>query len=168
MKLLGEYRARQVETALGETEETGNLFVEMLFEVVSGPAAMQRCRFRGYLNSDANAVRTIEAMRTAGWKGAEFGDWRFAPVEVVIVVLEEPGQSADGSKRMFSRVAFVRPVSKLAIKRPVSPDRVGELSARFAGLLVKPPSSVVDPNTGEIRNGIAAEPEPDFIERECG
>jgi hypothetical protein len=160
---VGRYRMRGVEAGGDTTEKGGHPFVEVMCEITSGPHAAMRVKYRGYLNTEDNAKRTLEALRTLGWKGRTLIDLEalrggnlhgIGVREVIGTVQHDLGVKNDREVR-YPKVAFVNAVptvsGKTTERLAVAYDLdglVGAIDAGSGDAKAAPPS--YDPATGEV------------------
>lgn len=148
------YRAKAIDAQIEKIESTGTVLAEVMLEVTLGPMLGRRIRWRGWLNSDANAKRAVEALRAMGWRGARFGEWTglgSREIEFQCEIEEKDG-------KRYPSAAFVRPLAELRSRNAALPAELEGLSTRFGGLL-RPPSDAAAPSS---RAASAPPPDDDF------
>lgn len=128
----GRYRARAVEGALAETS-TGRPQVAVLFTLTDPNWAGNTMTWYGYF-SEKTQSKTLEALRTCGWKGDDLSDLAgICDNEVSIVVEHENDQ--DGVTR--AKVRWVNRVGSLGIRAPMAPDQARAFAARMKAVAVQ-------------------------------
>lgn len=146
------YRMRAVtgEVAIKENDN-GTRSVEVMCEVTAGPLQTERVRYRGYLNTAANAERAANDLRVMGWRGQRWGDWsgigsREFQGTTMLDVNAETGKT-------YARVAFVSEVPTISDKGKVDAAAIDELNKLFA-----PPPPPRATSSSSTANGAAAPP----------
>jgi hypothetical protein len=132
----GNYRARAIEAALGETE-TGKEQVAVQFQLLD---LEQTITWYGYF-TDKTLETTFKALRTAGWKGQDLTDLSdlCAPAEtpeVTLVVEHETYTNPEtGESKTRARVRWVNGTGGLALKKALDPNKAKAFAARMRGQL---------------------------------
>jgi hypothetical protein len=114
----GTYEARAVgEVVLGESKEKGTPYIELFFEIATGPCAGQKVRWTSYF-TERTQERTIEALMTAGWQGTDFTEFADSGLHglgsqlVGIVVELEDWVTKEGEARQTPKVKWVNDLAR--------------------------------------------------------
>jgi hypothetical protein len=123
----GTFRARAVEGAMGETEG-GKPQIAIELQVLDEGFAGETITWFGYF-SEKTLKRTFESLRILGWKGDDLTSLDgITDNEVKIVVIED---TYEGKTRL--KVNWINRPGGLALKTPMSPDRVKSFAAEMRG-----------------------------------
>jgi hypothetical protein len=133
------YRAVVVEVRLGKAG-TENRQLAILWEITRGPFENRRITWRGFFNNVGNAKKTAEVMRVAGYDGRKLTS--MLGVEAEIVVRHEQYKG-----KLYARVAFVNPITRLAIKEDLPQEEQDALLGAIHQLVA---NVRIDPETGEL------------------
>src|SRR5687768_7996856 len=130
----GKYRARPTIAEYGKTSKDTDQ-VAITFQLLDGPDAGKHIAYYGYF-TDATAEETFEAMRNAGWDGADLRDLssigKDPQHEVVLVIRNEP----DLEGAMRSRVRYVnRAAGGAALKTKMTDAERDSFARRMQGKL---------------------------------
>jgi hypothetical protein len=159
----GNYRARAIEAALGETE-TGKEQVAVQFTLLDLEG--QTITWYGYF-TDKTLETTFKALRTAGWKGQDLTDLTdlCAPAEtpeVTLVVEHETYTNPEsGESKTRARVRWVNGTGGLALKKALDPNKAKAFAARMRGQLAAFDRGTPKPQTnGQKSHASDVEPSP--------
>lgn len=137
-ELVGRYRSRAVDSALGETG-TGSEQVAIAFEIIEdGPALGTQITWYGYF-TEKTFQTTMKALRAAGWKGTDFTEldsFENAGLtnEVELVIEQEPTTDENGNPAgTRARVRWVNAPGSIAVKQRLDPIKAKSLSDRLRG-----------------------------------
>lgn len=164
--------ARYIGRALGEAEvmvkeieSTGTRYVEVMLEVIRGPMATERIRYRGYINNKTNIEATVKDLRVMGWKGSRLGDWKgmgSKPLQFTCMFDREDVENK------YPRAAFVQ--EPPTVRRGAAEEAtVEDLNREHASLFEfkepakAPPSNpdAEDPEDDDEPRGRASAPRPE-------
>jgi hypothetical protein len=163
---IGRYRMRGVEAGGDVTSKGGFDFVEVMCEITQqGPHAAMRVKFRGYLHTEREAKRTIEALRVLGWKGKTRTDLEalrggnlhgIGSCEVIGSVQHDAGIGRNGKPGRFPRVAFINAIPTVSGKTAAPIAAAFDLDKMIGGELdeeddAQEAPANYDPATGEVR-----------------
>jgi len=125
----GRYRAKASDVALGFSKN-GKQQVEILCEVVEGPAKGERESFVGYF-SDKAAIYTLEAMRAGGWDTGKPPIVSSFTKEFDIELYDD--LSDNGKTYQKVRIFGARVALRTAEKDRMSPQEADEFLANLCG-----------------------------------
>lgn len=143
----GKYSAKATgEVVLGKSANKGTPFIEFYFEVTKGELQGQKVRYTGYF-TDNTAERTIESMRTCGWRGDDLAAFRSGKLngldsqEVEVVVQMEKFTNEKGEEKEAPRVAWVNSGGGyLNVEARMGEDDALSFGAKFNHLLARKPA----------------------------
>ena len=143
----GKYMAKATgEVVLGKSAQKGTPFIEFYFEVTKGDLQGQKARYTGYF-TDNTAERTIESLRTAGWRGDNLSVFRDGKLnglgsqEVEIVIEMEKFKNDKGEEKEAPRVAWVNSGGGyLNVDARMNEDDALSFGAKFNHMLARKPA----------------------------
>lgn len=123
------------ECVLGKSKEKGTPFIEFYFEVKGGENDGSRVRWTGYF-TDKTAERTIDSLRTCGWKGscfAVFADGKLHGLDSndVQIVVEMQEYTDEGVTKLSPRVAWVNSLGFLNTQAKMKADDLASFAAKY-------------------------------------
>jgi len=154
----GTYLARVVGgVVLGESTDKGTPFVEFNFQLKDH---LDIIKYTGYL-TDAAAKRTIDALRTCGWKGVDLLDFAGGKAcgidanEVAVVVEHKKYVNKNGEEKTAVEVAWVnRAGGQKLSENTLSSDKARALSAKLRGIAVASAPKPLDKPTNYAGNHV--------------
>lgn len=123
------YRARAREWALGESSK-GTPQVAVLFDVLDEGAAEKSITWYGYF-TEATADRTLESLKHMGFEGDDITILDGLGRNEVSLVVED--EEYEG--QTHARVRWVNKAGGLAVKQPLSPDKMRTFAAEMKAKL---------------------------------
>ena len=143
----GKYMAKATgEVVLGKSKKEQTPFIEFYFEVTKGELQGQKVRYTGYF-TDKTAERTIESLRTCGWRGTDLSEFRSGKLsgldsqEVEVVTQIEKFTNDKGEERESARVAWVNSGGGyLNVDARMNEDDALSFGAKFNHLLARKPA----------------------------
>lgn len=132
----GKYRMRAVEhSQVTENENTHNEEIRVLCEILEEGEFQGRYRtWYGYF-TEATAERTIESLRTMGWRGNDITNISLEPdVEFQGVIKHEAGRDDPGKIR--DRIAFINRLAGVYVGTPMDEGKKKAFAQRMKGLVL--------------------------------
>jgi hypothetical protein len=150
------YRATVIDADMGKAG-TGIRQLAILFEISRGSFEARRFTWYGFLNNRDNAKRSAQVLHTCGYDNRSLRSMIGHEVDIVI-------RHEDFRGKTFARVAFVNPVSTLALKDTLFDEEKAEVLGRL-NLLLKDlplPAYSVDGEVPELDPTAAGDDELPF------
>jgi hypothetical protein len=137
----GRYRARGTGYEWGKSPSKGTRQVVVDFELLDEAHKGERINWIGYITPNTQE-RTLETLRTCGWKGDDVTDLQgLGDNEVELVVDHETYE-----EKTHARVQFVNRIgSGFKMKSPMSEQEKKAFAAEMRGLAVKSRSTTAAP-----------------------
>lgn len=121
----GQFAARGVTAALGLTgTEKEQVAVELV--AMEEEYAGQRITWYGYFTPDTTE-RTLDTLRTLGWKGDKINDLRGIDENMVRMTLDY--ETYEGKRQL--KVKWINPQGGLALKTPLTVDQAAAFAAKM-------------------------------------
>lgn len=155
----GKYKGRAKTWGLGETSKGDpQVAVEFTIPVEGGDPALRT--WYGYF-TDKTADRTIESLRTCGWKGDDLSDLTGLDANEVELVIDEEEYPV-GSGKMRDKVEWINKLSSGAIlKTPMSEDKAKSFAAQMKARIRAFDAAGGKKTTAQKSNGSAAPASPE-------
>ena len=141
--MIGTFLAKACgDVVIGESKAKQTPFIEFAFELTGEEHKGKRVLYTGYF-AEKTAERTIEALRTCGWKGNSLTDFSSGSLcgldtnEVNLVLDEESYVKQDGSTGVKTIVRFVNSKNGSFVRPEMrlSASALTALDAKFGTLL---------------------------------